>query len=134
MTAGPAPLQVVTSTPRPERAAPRRRGSFRPWALFTVIVIAAFFGLTYSRISLDRSGFELDRLDAEIAEENARVADLRAQVAELQNPQRLNAEAERMGMVFPSQMVQLTVAQASPEDIDPEQRWAQLKVLLTARP
>ncbi len=134
MTAGPAPLHVVSSQHLPPPAASPRRGSLRPWALFTVIVIAAFFGLTYSRISLDRSGFELDRIETAITEENARVAELRAQAAELQSPDRVRSEAERMGLVYADQLLELTVAQVSPEDIDPEQRWAQLKVLLTARP
>lgn len=112
----------------------RRRSGMRPWALFMVIVIVAFFGLILSRIALDRSAFVLDTLDDQIAEAQTEHFDLRVQVAELRDPQRIAAEAERMGMVFPAEQVRLTVDWNVAPDPEPEYRWAQLKVLLTAQP
>jgi cell division protein FtsL len=131
---------VVTRLPRP--AAPhgtpvrkRNRRGLRPWVLFVAIVIAAFFGLTYSRISLDRSAFVLDTLEEQIAVQESRHFDLRLEVAELRDPGRIAAEAAELGLVFPTSRVELAVEPiAEPEQLDPDHRWAQLKALLSASP
>ncbi len=129
----------VTRLPRVEGAAhqapAQRNQRLRPWVLFIVIVIAAFFGLTYSRISLDRSAFLLDTLEDQIAVEETRHFDLRFEVAELRDPQRIAAEAAELGLVYPSIRHQLAVAEVAEDpEVDPEYRWAQLKALLSAQP
>lgn len=130
MTAHSAPLRPLGANAAGSRPVARRR----PWALLIVIVLTSFFGLTYSRISLDRSAFVLDTLEDRIAEEQARHFDLRVEVAELRDPERIASRAARSGMTFPSAQVQLTVAQPPGDDLDPEYRWAQLKTLLSAQP
>ncbi|MCP5066163.1 MAG: hypothetical protein GY946_06300, partial [bacterium] len=59
----------------------RRPIKLRPWLIFAGVVVVAFFGLIFSRVSLDRSGFELDDLEEQIAIEEARRGDLRVEVA-----------------------------------------------------
>ena len=68
-----------------------------------VLAIAMFFTLIYSRIYLDRAAFEITRLEGQINEQEARFDELRLEVAQLESPQRIYAEAERMGMVLPEQ-------------------------------
>ena len=117
---------AVDSSPRGQR--------LRPWVLFVVVVIAAFFGLTFSRISLDRSAFELDALEDQIAAEESRHFDLRVDVAELRDPQRIADEAAQLGLVFPGARFELAVDHTVDEELDPEYRWAQLKAMLSAQP
>jgi hypothetical protein len=134
-TAHPSPLRSLPlSTPTPQRRSHPHRGRLRPWALFVAIVVLAFFGLTYSRISLDRSAFVLETLDEQIAVEEAAHFDLRVQVAELRDPQRIAAAAADLGMVFPGRRVDLAVEPVGGADLDPEYRWAQLRALLGAQP
>jgi hypothetical protein len=62
-----------------------------------------FFALIYSRIFLDRAAFEIKNLEGLISEQEARFDELRLEVAQLESPQRIFAEAERMGMVLPGE-------------------------------
>jgi len=109
-------------------------GRLRPWVAFVAIVVLAFFGLTYGRISLDRSGFMLETLDEQIAAEQAHHFELRVEVAELRNPERISQAATDLGMVFPGRRVDLSVTPMGAEELDPEYRWAQLRALLGAQP
>ena len=110
------------------------RPRLRPWLVFVVVVVVAFFGLIVSRISLDRSAFVLDDLDEQIAVAEAEYWDLRLEVARLQDPERIAAAARDMGLVFPEERHALDVPPTEASDLDPEARWAQLKALLSAQP
>jgi len=67
------------------------------------LAIAMFFALIYSRIALDRAAFQITTLDGQISEQESRFDELRLAVAQLESPQRIFAEAERMGMVLPAE-------------------------------
>lgn len=115
---------------------PARSGStrLRPWVVFAVVVIVAFFGLIFSRVSLDRSGFELDDLETQIAIEEARHWDLRVEVARLQDPNRITEIAISSGLVYPNERIAIEVPGIEGEGLDDDYRWAQLKAVLTAQP
>ena len=115
----------------PERSSPIR---LRPWIVFAIVVVVAFFGLIFSRVSLDRSGFELDDLEAQIAIEEARHWDLRVAVARLQDPDRITQIAAANGLVYPAERIAIEVPGIESEGLDDDYRWAQLKAVLTAQP
>jgi len=119
-----------------EHLVPPRRSQtrLRPWVLFAVVVIFAFFGLIFSRVSLDRSGFELDDLEQQIAIEEARHWDLRVEVARLQDPDRITEIALGWGLVYPEERIEIEVPGIEAELLDTDYRWAQLKAVLTAQP
>ncbi len=117
-----------------ELATPRRPVKLRPWLVFAAVVVFAFFGLIFSRVSLDRSGFELDELAERIAIEEARYGDLRVEVARLQDPNRISTIAAEAGLVYPAERIEIKVPGIEGEVLDPEYRWAQLKAVLTAQP
>lgn len=106
----------------------------RPWIVFAAVVIFAFFGLIFSRVSLDRSGFDLDDLETQIEIEQARHKDLRAEVARLQDPDRITAIALENGLVYPDERIAMEVPGLASEGINNDVRWAQLKAVLTAQP
>ncbi len=112
----------------------RRRVRLRPWFVFAFVVIVAFFGLIFSRVSLDRSGFELDDLETQIAIEEARHWDLRVEVARLQDPNRITTLAVGNGLVYPEERIAIEVPGIESEGLDDDFRWAQLKAVLTAQP
>ncbi len=112
----------------------RTRAQLRPWGLFAVVVIIAFFALILSRVWLDPSGFLLDDLEQEIAAEEARLRDLKVEVARLQDPDRITAVAIDIGLVYPQERIEIEVPGIEGEQLDPEFRWAQPKVVLTAQP
>lgn len=111
-----------------------RRPRLQPWIVFALAVVAAFFALIYSRISLDNSAFELDELADRIVEEEARHWDLRLEVARKQDPERISRLAEGMGLIYPAKRVSLEVNGIDDEGLDSEYRWAQLKTVLSAQP
>ena len=110
------------------------RPKMRHWFIFTAAVLIAFFGMIYSRISLDHSAFVLEELQEKIEGEEARHWDLRLEVARLQSPERITELATDMGLVYPEQRADLTVPGVDIEGLDPEYRWAQLRSLLSAQP
>lgn len=110
------------------------RPRVRPLVVFVIAVIVAFFAMTYSRISLDRTAFELQRLEADIAAEEALHFDLRVEIARLQNPERITRLAQDMGMVYPEERVPLEVAGIVGAEGDAEYRWANLRALLSEQP
>ena len=113
---------------------PRTRAQLRPWVLFAVVVVIAFFALILSRVWLDRSAVYLDDVEQEIAVEEARLRDLRVEVARLQDPDRITAVAISKGLVYPQERIEIEVPGIEGEQLDPEFRWAQPKVVLTAQP
>jgi cell division protein FtsL len=106
----------------------------RHWFIFTLAVLIAFFGMIYSRISLDRDAFVLDELEEKIQVEEARHWDLRLEVARLQAPTRITQMASEMGLVYPTERSDLVVPGVDVEGLDPEYRWAQLRSVLSAQP
>lgn len=112
----------------------RSRAQLRPWVIFALVVVIAFFTLILSRVWLDLSGFDLDDLEQEIAIEEARLRDLTVEVARLQAPDRITALATAFGLVYPEERIEIEVPGIDGDQLDPEFRWAQLKVVLTAQP
>ncbi len=112
----------------------RLKSPVRLWVLFALAVIVAFFGLIYSRISLDHSAFEIQELEQRIATEEARYWQLRLEVAELKDPGRVETLIADLGLVYPESRVALSVPGIDTERLDAEYRWAQLKALLSAQP
>jgi len=68
-----------------------------------LLAVAMFFSLIYSRIFLDRAAFQITTLEGQISEQETRFDELRLEVAQLESPQRIYAEAVRMGMVLPEE-------------------------------
>jgi len=127
-TAGAPSLEVVAGgirLPRPK---------ISHWIVFAVAVIVAFFGLIYSRISLDRSAFEIQELEAQIAVQEGLHWQLRREFAEIQDPARLEQHIANLGMVFPEERLALSVPVVGVDELDPDYRWAQLKAILSAQP
>lgn len=114
------------------QAGGRRR--LTPWITFTTLVVVAFFALIFSRTALDRSAFELQEVQSRIFEEQARYERLRLDVARLESPTRIEPLAREMGLVFPGDVISLTAPGVIEDLDDPEQRWAELKSILTASP
>jgi len=104
MAARTAPARVPGSGLRviPGRARNPARVGVRHVG-WLVIAIVMFFTLIYSRIFLDRAAFEITNLEGLISEQESRFDELRLEVAQLESPQRIYAEAERMGMVLPAE-------------------------------
>ena len=121
-------LEVIRGTAR------RPRYKISHWVLFGLAVIIAFFGLIYSRISLDRSAFEIQELEAQIAIQEDQHWQLRYELAQIQDPARLEREIAQLGLEYPAVRVALTVPAVDVEQLDPNYRWAQLKAILSAQP
>ena len=105
-----------------------------PWLLLTVVVLAAFFLLIYSRIALDRSAFVIEEISRQTAVEETRYWELRLESARLQSPERIVAAAAELGMVYPDRVETLEVAGIGTSGTGAEERWADLKALLGAQP
>ena len=118
-----APVAEATRHPR-----------MRSWLVFALAVIVAFFGLIYSRISLDRSAFVLEELEREIAEQEAVLGDLRLEVARLRAPERIASIAEEMGLVYPAERISLRLPDGPQRVEIPEYQWARLRSVPAAQP
>jgi len=132
MTAHPIPadpFDLVQLLP-----AKHSQARLRPWLVFAAVVVVAFFGLIFSRVSLDRSGFELDELEQQIAIEGARHWDLRVEVARLQDPNRITLWGAEAGLVYPAERIEIEVPGVERGGLDADNRWALLKAVLTAQP
>lgn len=127
-TRGRATLEVI---PGPAR---RPRPKISHWVLFALAVVIAFFGLIYSRISLDSSAFEIKELEAEIAVQTDLQGQLTYELAQIQDPALLETEIAQLGLVYPAQRVALSVPEVGSDELDPDYRWAQLKAILSAQP
>ncbi len=105
------------------------------WVVYTVFAVAAFFGLIYSRTVLDASAFELQQIETQIAQEQERFQQLRLEVARLSSPQRIVPAAEEMGLVFPEDVIPVVAPDTFVADAnDLEQRWTEVKSILSASP
>lgn len=91
------PVRLISSraTVRPRVAA---------WAVYTVVVALAFFGLIYSQTALDGSAFELQELETQIATAEQQRLELTLEVARLSSPSRIVPAANDLGMVLPTDM------------------------------
>jgi cell division protein FtsL len=121
-------LRVVVS-PRTRRV-PRLRW----WLLLAFTVFVAFFALTYSRVTLDRSAFVLEEIERQMEVEQSRYWELRLEAARLQAPERIVEAAEEMGMVYPDEVHTLEVPGVDAAGSDADDRWVDLKAILSARP
>lgn len=122
------PLQVITGKTA------RRRPKISHWVMFAVAVIAAFFGLIYSRISLDRSSFVIQDLEDQIAVQQELHWQLRYQLAEIQDPAKVEAAIADLGLVYPEERVALSVPFVGDNQLQTDYRWAQLQAILSAQP
>jgi cell division protein FtsL len=94
----------------------RERGPrMLPLFLFVVAVVAVFFSMIFLRISLDETAFELAEIEAGIEVQRSAQLDLRYDLAGLKDPQRITAEAERIGLVYPDERVAITVDNVAPD-------------------
>lgn len=125
MTAGAFPRTPV----RTIRSGRRARPVVRPLVIFILVVVAAFFAVIYSRISLDRTAFELQHLNRAIAAEQEHYWDLRVEYARLQAPDRVTQRAAEIGLVYPDDVRTLEVTGVTKTVGGPEDRWTQMRAL-----
>lgn len=118
-----APVQVVV---------PRLRG----WLLFTVLVVAAFLLLIFSRTALDRTAFELAEFETGIEVAESQYWELRLEVARLQAPNLVVEQAQELGLVYPdpADLRRVAVPGEGPAASDIDERWTELKALLGSQP
>ncbi|MEN8233515.1 MAG: hypothetical protein ABFR89_01150 [Actinomycetota bacterium] len=130
MTAGVFPRTA------PQRVASRQhtRPVVRPLLIFTLVAVAAFFAVIYSRISLDRTAFELQRFEREIAAEYELHWDLRVEHARLHAPDRITQRAADLGLVYPEDRYTIEIAGVPGAIGGPEDRWMELRALLVEQP
>lgn len=112
----------------------RRRPRLRLWLSVAAVAAAAFFLLIASRTALDRSAFVLEDFERRIEAEESRYWELRLQVTQLQSPERITGLAEQMGLVYPEEVRTVAVPGLGDPGPGVEERWADLKVLLSASP
>jgi hypothetical protein len=121
-------LQVIPGNAR------RPRTKISHWVIFALAVTVAFFGLIYSRISLDHSAFEIQELEEQIAIQEQLHWQLRYELAQIQDPALLEGQISDLGMIYPEERVALSVPVVSVDELDPDYRWAQLEAILSAQP
>ncbi len=121
-------LEVVPGTTR------RPRTKISHWVMFALAVVVAFFGLIYSRISLDQSAFEIQELEEQIAMQEDLHWQLRYELAQIQSPALLEQQIADLGMVYAEERLALAVPVVGVNELDPDYRWAQLKATLSAQP
>ena len=121
-------LEVIPGASRP------RRTKISHWVIFALAVTVAFFGLIYSRISLDNSAFVIQELEEQIVLQEELHWQLRMELAEIQDPALLDEQISQLGMVYPEERLALSVPVISVDELDPDYRWAQLKAILSAQP
>ena len=128
---GPAPrpsLRVVVGPQ--QRWAPR----LRSWFLLTLTVVAAFFLLIYSRVTLDHSAFVLEEVEQRLDAAETRYWELRLEAAGLRSPDRITGLAQEIGLVYPLEVRTVEVSGAAISSGDADDRWIDLKALLGAQP
>lgn len=108
-TAQPLPAAAPRRRSRSRRAGAPGAPRLRSLVVFILAVVVAFFGMIYSRISLDRTAFELQDLEGRIEQELDRMEVLQVEAARLQDPQTVLDRAEGLGLVYPEDRVPLVV-------------------------
>ncbi len=132
-----APARVLPAAPRPRLRVvigPQRHRRRGVWVMIGAAVTAAFLLVTYARIALDRSAFVLDDLDRKTEVEETRYWQLRVEVARLQAPERITEAAAELGLTYPAEVVTIEVPGLEALESATEERWADLKARLSARP
>lgn len=134
MTARPVPVTRRRQGLRiiPGRGRPRPK--IGTWVLFSVLSVLLFFILIASRVALDRPALELHDLQAKIEQEQTKYQRLRLEVAKLQSPERIVPLAEAMGLGYPSDVRVVVADGVDAPGPATEQRWADVKSILTAAP
>lgn len=132
MTAGALPRSVGRSVGGRTRA--QRRPVVRPFLIFTIVVILAFFAVIYSRISLDRSAFEIQRLDRAMATEQQIHWDLRVDYARLQAPELITQRAAALGLVYPESRHTIEIPGLAGTIGGSEDRWIEMRALFVEQP
>jgi cell division protein FtsL len=102
--------------------------------VFTAAVVVAFFLLILSRTTLDQSAFQVRDLEQQIVLEEQRYWELRVEVARLQAPDRIVGAAEELGLVYPDRVDTVQVRATPRPSSSLEDRWAEIKALLSAHP
>lgn len=132
-----APARAMPTATRPRLRVvigSQRRRRTGVWVMIGAALTAAFLLVTYARIALDRSAFVLDELDRKIEAEETRYWQLRVEVARLQAPERITGVAAELGLVYPAEVMTLEVPGLGALESATEERWADLKARLSARP
>ena len=97
---------VAPGAPPARRTEPTpRHASLLAGALLFTVVLA---GNVSVHASTTQGQFDLERLGASARQREAKYQQLRLEVAELQAPDRIAAEARRLGMVEPAKVTYLT--------------------------
>ncbi|MEX0826605.1 MAG: hypothetical protein WD184_07665 [Acidimicrobiia bacterium] len=109
-----------------------RRRRIGGWIGLAIALSAMFLLLVSSRIALDRAAFVLEDYEVRIAAEEARYWELRLQVTELQSAARIATIAAEMGMVYPDRILTIEVPGLGGPGPGIEDRWIDLKALLSA--
>lgn len=123
--------------PRRGRVTPHRVGArpvLRPLVVFTIAVVLVFFGLIYSRISLDRTAFELHGIEQQIAAEERIHWDLRLELARLQDPRRITEAAAELGLVYPEERITIEAPGVADSLEEGPARWTASRSLLAELP
>ena len=115
-------------------AARRTIRDVRPFAIFSMLVVIAFFLSISSRLSLDSIAFELEELETSIDAEQVRHFDLQLELARLQAPDRILDRALGLGMVYPSDRAVVGIQLSAALVEGDEYRWAELKAFLSDQP
>jgi cell division protein FtsL len=102
--------------------------------VFALLAVFVFFAPIVSRTSLDRAAFELREIRQSISEETARFEELELEVARLSSPSRIAPLADALGMVLPTEVVRVEAPRIVRNQTDREERWAEMKSILTASP
>lgn len=129
MTAG-----TLTRRSRPATRRVGVRPVLRPLMVFTLAVVLVFFGMIYSRISLDRTAFELHGIEQRIAVEERIHWDLRLELARLQDPRRITDAAAGLGLVYPEERITIEAPGISAVSEEGTARWTASQSLLAELP
>jgi cell division protein FtsL len=99
-----------------------------------VAVLVAFFGMIYSRISLDRTAFELQELEHQITQQQEQMEGLRVEAARLQDPEVITARAAGLGLVYPESRTPLLVDDVETQRVVERVVRADLRAMRSAQP
>ena len=95
----------------------RRRRARLVVLLAGVLMAAGLFGVVAFHVVLTQGQLDLQRLQAKAAAGRATEASLRLQVAQLESPERVVADAQRLGLTPPAQVRYLTPGTTVPAPV-----------------
>jgi hypothetical protein len=86
--------------PRPRlRLIPGKAARQRSYVHIVFLVVLTVFGVAAIQAWVGQDGLHVASLEREVAHEQERLTLLRAQLAQLSTPERIRAEADRLGLV-----------------------------------